>query len=150
FHLAGEMPGLVRSVPGTPFVPAEGAELHARCAEVFGIQCAGLAKRVERLPAGTPLHHRVSGRLDSTPALPGEVKTSEPIGLPRRQVRGMTMPGFGTTPRTRTNALDLMDHLGVASETVDIGGLALKAFQELGHAPFGIDCRGLDLAAFRG
>jgi NAD+ synthase (glutamine-hydrolysing) len=58
------------------------------------------------------------------------------------------MPGFGTTERTRRNALDLMDHLGVASETIDIMPLALDTFKELGHAPFGIDCRGLDVAAF--
>src|SRR4051794_18511818 len=44
FPLAGAMPGLKRFVPGTPFVPAEGPELHRRCAEIFGIQCAGLAK----------------------------------------------------------------------------------------------------------
>jgi NAD+ synthase (glutamine-hydrolysing) len=149
FPLAGEMPGLARSVTGTPFVPMEGAELHARCAEIFGIQCAGLARRVERLPAGSPLNIGVSGGLDSTLALLVAVKTCDTLGLPRRQVRGLTMPGFGTTQRTKTNALDLMAHLGVVAETIDITGLALKTFQDLGHAPFGIDCRGLDLPAFR-
>ena len=54
------------------------------------------------------------------------------------------MPGFGTTERTRTNALALMQHLGISSETIDISGLALRTFQELGHCPFGIDCRGKD------
>ena len=53
FSLADTMDGLKRQVPGTPFVPAEGAELHRRCAEIFGIQCAGLAKRIEQLPART-------------------------------------------------------------------------------------------------
>ena len=52
FALAETMDGLKREVPGTPFVPPEGPELHRRCAEIFGIQCAGLAKRIEQLPAG--------------------------------------------------------------------------------------------------
>jgi NAD+ synthase (glutamine-hydrolysing) len=147
--LAATMDGLKRAVPGTPFVPAEGPELHRRCAEIFGIQCAGLAKRIEQLPAGTPLNLGISGGLDSTLALLVAVSTCDMLGLDRRQVHGLTMPGFGTTQRTRTNALDLMQHLGVSSETIDISALALRAFQEIGHAPFGIDCRGLDVEAFR-
>src|SRR5208337_5329982 len=69
FELAPEMPGLKRFVPGSPFVPPEGPELHRRCAEIFGIQCAGLAKRIEQLPPGTPLNIGVSGGLDSTLSL---------------------------------------------------------------------------------
>ena len=71
FALAPEMPGLKRFVPGTPFVPAEGPELHRRCAEIFGIQCAGLAKRIEQLPPDTPLNIGISGGLDSTLSLAG-------------------------------------------------------------------------------
>lgn len=149
FRLAGEMTGLRRAVTGTPFVPEEGAELHARCAEIFGIQCAGLAKRVEQLPAGTPLNIGISGGLDSTLALLVTVKTCDMLGRPRASVHGLTMPGFGTTERTRTNALDLMRHLGVGAGTIDITGLALEAFRELGHRPFGIDCEGLDAGALR-
>ena len=143
------MDGLKREVPGTPFVPAEGPELHRRCAEIFGIQCAGLAKRIEQLPANTPLNLGVSGGLDSTLALLVTVTTCDMLGLDRRLIHGLTMPGFGTTQRTRTNALALMEHLGVAAETIDISELALQTFQEIGHAPFGIDCRGLDVAALR-
>jgi NAD+ synthase (glutamine-hydrolysing) len=148
-RLAGSMPALRRDVTGTPFVPEQGGELHARCAEVFGIQCAGLAKRVGQLPAGTTLNLGVSGGLDSTLALLVAAKTCDRLGLPRRLIRGLTMPGFGTTERTRTNAVDLMRHLGVEAETIDITGLALRAFQELGHAPFGVDPRGLSAAEFR-
>ncbi len=149
FDLATDMAGLRRTVVGSPFVPAEGAELHGRCAEVFGIQCAGLAKRVERLPARTSLHIGISGGLDSTLALLVAVKTCDMLGLDRRTIHGLTMPGFGTTSRTRTNALALMDHLGVRGETIEIGDLALRAFRELGHAPFGIDGGATDLATFR-
>ncbi len=70
------------------------------------------------------------------------------LGLDRRLIHGLTMPGFGTTQRTRTNALALMEHLGVAAETIDIRALALQTFKEIGHAPFGIDCDGLDMEAF--
>jgi NAD+ synthase (glutamine-hydrolysing) len=149
FRLAVAMAGLKREVVGTPFVPAEGSELHARCAEIFGIQCAGLARRVGQLPAGTPLYIGVSGGLDSTLALLVAAKTCDALGLPRATIRGLTMPGFGTSARTLTNALDLMGHLGVGNETIDITGLALRAFQELNHAPFGFDCRGMDPATFR-
>ncbi len=148
-RLSDSMEGLKRAVPGTPFVPPEGPELLLRCAEVFGIQCAGLAKRIEQLPAGTCLNIGVSGGLDSTLALLVAVTTCDMLGLNRRQVHGFTMPGFGTTARTRTNALDLMEHLGVSSGTIDISALALEAFQEMGHRPFGIDCMGLDVESFR-
>lgn len=150
FRLAGDMPGLERVVVGTPFVPAEGSELHDRCAEIFGIQCAGLAKRIEQLPAGSPLNIGISGGLDSTLAVLVAVKTCDMLGIPRRSVRGLTMPGYGTTQKTKANALALMEHLGVVSETVDISALALTTFQELRHAPFGIDCRGMDVESFRG
>jgi NAD+ synthase (glutamine-hydrolysing) len=143
------MRGLKRAVPGTPFVPPEGPELHRRCAEIFGIQCAGLAKRIEQLPPGTPLNLGVSGGLDSTLALLVTVATCDMLGVDRRKIHGLTMPGFGTTQRTRTNALALMEHLGVGSETIDISALTLQTFQEIEHAPFGIDCPGLDVAAFR-
>jgi NAD+ synthase (glutamine-hydrolysing) len=149
FSLAATMDGLKRDVPGTPFVPAEGPELHRRCAEIFGIQCAGLAKRIEQLPRNTPLNLGVSGGLDSTLALLVTVATCDMLGLDRRLIHGLTMPGFGTTGRTRTNALALMEHLGVAAETIDISALALQTFKEIGHEPFGIDCHGLDMEALR-
>ena len=149
FVLAEVMDDLKRVVVGTPFVPEEDAELQARCAEIFGIQCAGLAKRIEQLPPGTPLNIGISGGLDSTLALLVTVKTCDLLGIDRRTIRGLTMPGFGTTRKTRSNALDLMDHLGIAAETIDITDLALHAFQALDHPPFGIDCRAMEADAFR-
>jgi NAD+ synthase (glutamine-hydrolysing) len=149
FALAPAMPGLLWFVPGTPFVPAEGPELHRRCAEIFGIQCTGLAKRIEQLPPQTPLNIGISGGLDSTLSLLVAVKTCDLLGLDRRLIHGLTMPGFGTTARTKNNALDLMRHLGISSETIDIAPLALLVFREIGHAPFGLDCRSLDVEAFR-
>ncbi len=149
FALRTEMSGLERTVVGTPFVPRASAELDRRCAEIFGIQCAGLAKRIEQLPPASRLNIGISGGLDSTLALLVAVKTCDLLGSPRSRIGGLTMPGFGTTERTRRNALDLMDHLGVASMTIDIMPLALETFKELGHAPFGIDCRTMDVATFK-
>ncbi len=149
FELAPEMSGLKRFVPGSPFVPAEGPELHRRCAEIFGIQCAGLAKRIEQLPPDTSLNIGVSGGLDSTLSLLVAVKTCDLLNINRRLIHGLTMPGFGTTSRTRHNALDLMEQLGVSSDTIDIQPLALLAFQEIGHDPFGLNCRELDLKTFQ-
>jgi NAD+ synthase (glutamine-hydrolysing) len=143
------MAGLKRFVPGAPFVPPEGPELHRRCAEIFGIQCAGLAKRLEQLPPGTSLNIGVSGGLDSTLSLLVSAKTCDILEIDRRLIHGLTMPGFGTTSRTLKNALDLMDHLGVTAETIDIAPLALHAYQEIGHTPFGIDCRDMDVECFR-
>jgi NAD+ synthase (glutamine-hydrolysing) len=138
FQLAEDMPGLRRVVVGLPFVPSQGPELHRRCAEIFGIQCAGLAKRIERLPPGTPLNIGISGGLDSTLALLVAVKTCDLLGLERRRIHGLTMPGFGTTERTRTNALDLMNHLEINQDAIDIRHLALRTFRDIGHRPFGI------------
>jgi len=148
FALRDTMSGLHRRVDGTPFVPPEDGERHRRCAEIFGIQCAGLAKRVEVLPGGSTLNLGISGGLDSTLALLVAVKTCDLLGRDRRSVRGLTMPGFGTTERTRRNASDLMAHLGITAETIDIRPLALEAFRELRHRPFGIDADGLDVEAF--
>ena len=149
FPLRAAMDGLERDVVGTPFVPRANAELARRCAEIFGIQCAGLAKRVEQLSPSSRLNIGISGGLDSTLSLLVAVKTCDLLGSPRDRIAGLTMPGFGTTQRTRRNALDLMDHLGVANETIDIASLALQTFKELRHKPFGIDCGNLDVPTFQ-
>lgn len=149
-QLAGAAAGpLQRPVDGTPFVPGSSGELHRRCGEIFGIQCAGMAKRIEQLPSGVELHIGVSGGLDSTLALLAAVKTCRLLGLPPARIRGYTLPGFGTTGKTRSNALRLMELLGISSETIDICELALQSFREMGHKPFGIDCSRLDVAQLR-
>ncbi len=149
FALRSQMHGLQRFVPGTPFVPRANVECEARCAEIFGIQCAGLAKRVEQLAPGTPLNIGISGGLDSTLALLVAVKTCDRLRIERSRIHGLTLPGFGTTPKTRRNAIDLMEHLGVSADSIDISNLTLRTFQEICHAPFGIDCTGMDVSQFK-
>jgi NAD+ synthase (glutamine-hydrolysing) len=140
---------LKRHVEGTPFVPRDTADLEERCREIFAIQCAGLAKRVERLPEGSTLNIGVSGGLDSTLGLLVAVKACDRLGWPRSRVHALTMPGFGTTRRTLENASALMRHLAVTSETIDIRPLCIEAFRELGHRPFGLDVAAMDVEALQ-
>lgn len=149
-QLAGttQATGVLRKVDANPFVPRAGAELHERCAEIFGIQCAALAKRVSRLPADSPLNIGVSGGLDSTLALLVAVKTCTQQGWSVSRIQGITMPGFGTTARTLQSARTLMQHLQVSATEIDICQLCLDTYISLGHQPFGIDPRKLSLTEF--
>jgi NAD+ synthase (glutamine-hydrolysing) len=135
---------LNRKVDPHPFVPASSSELHLRCAEVFEIQCSALQKRVNQLPIDSPLVIGVSGGLDSTLALLVAVQLCDRAGWDRRRILGITMPGFGTTQRTKSNALALMQTLGIHSETIDIRESCFRVFQSLQHQPFGIDLTSLD------
>ena len=75
----------------------------------------------------------ISGGLDSTLALLVCVKTFDKLGWPRKGIVGVTMPGFGTTDRTYTNALDLMTSLGVTVREVSIKKACLQHFEDIGH-----------------
>lgn len=133
---------LQRWIDPHPFVPKSNVELDQRCSEIFEIQCAALAKRVTRLSESTPLVIGVSGGLDSTSALLVAVKMCDAVGWNRSRILGMTMPGFGTTSRTRTNAEKLMRLLGIRSETIDIRESCWRVFKSIGHRPFGLDWTG--------
>lgn len=149
FSLRQEMEGLQRTVPARPFVPGEDAERERRCAEIFGVQCAALAKRIEQLPADVPLNIGISGGLDSTLSLLVAVKMCDMLKQPRSRIHGLTMPGFGTTERTRGNALALMDHLGVTRDLIDIRPLCLDTFRAIGYRPFSIDPAAASLEEFQ-
>jgi NAD+ synthase (glutamine-hydrolysing) len=137
---------LRRSVDAHPFVPQGEEKLRERCEEIFHTQIAGLAKRLEHI-GKPPVAIGISGGLDSTLALLVTCKTMDALGVPRQRVRAITMPGFGTTNRTRTNATALMRQLGVSPAEVDIRALCLEEMRALKHQPFGIDLTGLDVPA---
>ncbi len=140
---------LARPVDGRPFVPRGEEQLSERCQDIFQTQVAGLAKRLEHI--GTPaVSIGVSGGLDSTLALLVVCKTFDLLKVPRSKIRALTMPGFGTTPRTRTNATDLMAHLQVEARSCDIRALCLDEMKLLGHAPFGVALDGLTVDTFTG
>ncbi len=133
---------LRRPIEAHPFVPQGQEQLRDRCEEIFHIQVAGLAKRLEHLGA-PPVAIGISGGLDSTLALLVACKTMDALGAPRQRILAFTMPGFGTSNRTRDNARALMRQLGVSAREVDIRPLCLEEMRVLGHRPFGIDLTGL-------
>jgi NAD+ synthase (glutamine-hydrolysing) len=91
----------------------------------------------------------VSGGLDSTHALTITCKCFDLLGLSRADIHAYTMPGFGTSERTRKNAVQLMHSLGVSASTVDIRQLCLLEMQTTDYKPFGIDLSGLSVDDFR-
>jgi len=114
-----------------PFVPS-GKQLEERCHELFSIQVHGLAKRLVH----TGCKHAVigiSGGLDSTLALLVTVKTFDKLGIPRKNIDGITMPGFGTTDRTYQNAISLIHSLGVNLREISICKAVEQHFQDIGH-----------------
>ncbi len=142
FELKSSPTLLVRLVDPHPFVPQASAELDERCAEIFEIQCAALAKRVAQLPKALPLVIGVSGGLDSTLALIVAAKMFEAMQWEKGRLIGVTMPGFGTTDQTKNNATNLMNFLGLKLETIDIRESCLRTFLDLKHRPFGISLEG--------
>ena len=138
---------LRREVEAHPFVPRGQEQLRERCEDIFHTQVAGLAKRLEHLDK-PPVVLGISGGLDSTLALLVACKTLDALAVGREHVRAFTMPGFGTTTRTRANARLLMRHLGVTAAEVDVRALCLEELKALGHPPFGIDLTGLDVEGF--
>ena len=122
---------LTRTFNPHPFVP-QGSELNSRCEEIFSIQIAGLAQRLLHTGAKTALIG-ISGGLDSTLALLVCVKTFDKLGLSRKDILGITMPGFGTTDRTYHNAIDLMNSLGVSIREISIREACIQHFKDIGH-----------------
>ncbi|MDP1601155.1 NAD(+) synthase [Phenylobacterium sp.] len=126
--------GLLRPIDRFPFVPDDPARLDKDCYEAFNIQVQGLGRRLEatkskRLVIG------VSGGLDSTHALIVAAKAFDALGKPRSDILGFTMPGFGTSEGTKSNAWALMNALGVTGEELDIRPATNQMLTELGH-PF--------------
>lgn len=122
---------LTRSFDPHPFVP-RGAELDERCEEIFSIQISGLAQRLMHTHAKTAVVG-ISGGLDSTLALLVCVKTFDKLGWDRKSIIGVTMPGFGTTDRTHTNAIDLMNSLGITVREVSIKEACIRHFKDIDH-----------------
>ena len=122
---------LTRTFKRHPFVP-QGAALNERCEEVFSIQVAGLAQRLVHTGAKTAVIG-ISGGLDSTLALLVCVKTFDKLGLSRKNIIGVTMPGFGTTNRTYHNAISLMHSLGITSREISIKEACIQHFKDINH-----------------
>lgn len=120
-----------RRIDPHPFTPS-GDHLSARCEEIFQIQVAGLMKRYVHTHSKTAIIG-ISGGLDSTLALLVTVMTFDLLKIPRNQIIGITMPGFGTTDRTYTNAVDLIHSLGISFREISIKEASALHFKDIGH-----------------
>ena len=124
---------LSRTFGKHPFVPSV-ANRDESCREIFSIQVGGLAKRWKHTKSET-LVLGISGGLDSTLALLVCVKTADKLGYDRKRITGITMPGFGTTDRTYTNAVNLMQSLGINSMEISIKDACIQHFNDIDHDP---------------
>ena len=124
---------LTRAFDQHPFIPRD-ENMQDACDEIFNIQINGLAKRLVHTNCKTAVIG-ISGGLDSTLALLVAVKTFDKLGLNRKGIVGVTMPGFGTTGRTYKNAMALMEHLGITIREIDIKDSVLQHFKDINHDP---------------
>ena len=130
---AGDL-GLRRTVERFPFVPSDAAALSQDCYEAYSIQVAGLVQRRRETGSGK-IVIGVSGGLDSTQALIVAARAVDLMGSPRSDILAFTMPGFGTSEGTKSNAWRLMRALGVSAEELDIRPAARQMLADLKH-PF--------------
>ncbi len=126
--------GSLRPNPAHPFVPSDPAIRAATCHEIFSIQSTGLAKRL-RHTGSKKVVIGISGGLDSTLALLVTVHAFDLLGLDRSGIIAPTMPGFGTTKRTRGNAEQLVAQLGATLRVIPIGPAVKQHFADIGHDP---------------
>jgi NAD+ synthase (glutamine-hydrolysing) len=133
--------GLRRPLDRFPFVPDDEARLAQDCYEAYNIQVSALEQRLRAIggPDWQPkIIIGVSGGLDSTHALLVAAKAMDRLERPRTDIIGITMPGFATSDHTKTNAVALMESLGITWEELDIRPAATQMLRDMGH-PYGLD-----------
>ena len=124
---------LWRDIDPHPFVPADPLYRADRCREIFSLQVGALSKKLTGAGKKKVILG-VSGGLDSTLALLTAVKTMDFLELPRENIYAYTLPGFGTTRRTKTNAIKLCESLGVNIEEVNITRTCQSQLKDLKHS----------------
>ncbi|MEE3445158.1 MAG: NAD(+) synthase [Prevotella sp.] len=122
---------LIREIDPHPFIPKD-SDMQASCEEILNIQVSGLIKRLYHINAQKAVIG-ISGGLDSTLALLVTVKAFDKLGLDRKGIIGITMPGFGTTDRTYQNAMKLMETLGITIREISIAKAVTQHFEDIGH-----------------
>lgn len=132
--LAADLDELSRFIGRHPFVPQDNAERSRRTAEIFAIQAAGLATRMENAKQ-QKIILGLSGGLDSTLALLVALKTFQILGLPTKNIHAFSMPGFATSGKTKSNAQKLAEAAGVSFEEIDITATVLKHFEDIQQDP---------------
>ncbi len=132
FDLALTETKLSRWVDPTPFIPHDERRRAERCELILKMQADGLAKRLEHAHAKTAVIG-ISGGLDSCLALLVAVRAMKQLGRPTSDVLAVTMPCFGTTHRTRSNAEILCDELAVSFTEIDIANTVHSHFKDIGQ-----------------
>lgn len=132
FSLEMDETALTRKFAKTPFIPSNQAERNERCHLILQMQSHGLMKRIAHTHSKTVVIG-ISGGLDSTLALLVCVMAMDLLKRPHTDIVAVTMPCFGTTKRTRSNAEILCDALGVTFREVDISKAVLQHFEDIGH-----------------
>ena len=133
FTLEVEETSLTRPVAKNPFVPADGGDRAARCQEILTLSALGLKKRLAHTGAGTAVVG-LSGGLDSTLALLITARAMAMLGRPMTDILAVTMPCFGTTSRTKSNAQVLAERMGASFQTIDIGQAVEVHFRDIDQA----------------
>ena len=124
---------LTRYVAPNPFVPADHNDRAARCQEILTLAALGLRKRLEHTHARTAVIG-LSGGLDSTLAILITKRAMDLLGRPASDILAVTMPCYGTTERTKSNAVLLAEELGATLKTVDIGDAVSVHFRDIGQS----------------
>lgn len=129
---------LTRKVAMKPFVPEHNEALSRRCEQILSLQSMGLETRLVHIH-GSKVVVGLSGGLDSTLALLVAVRAFDHLELDRRGIIAVTMPGFGTTGRTKGNATKLAEALGVSLREIPIGAAVEQHFKDIGQDPNVLD-----------
>jgi NAD+ synthase (glutamine-hydrolysing) len=129
---SGRAVGSLRPNPPLPFVPSDPRARAETCREIFSIQSTGLAKRLKHTGAKKVVLG-ISGGLDSTLALLVTAHAFDLLGLDRKGIIAPTLPGFGTTKRTRGNAEKLVEQLGASLDVIPIHDAIKQHFRDIGH-----------------
>lgn len=132
FHLTVGKTKLTRYVAPQPFVPEDKADRASRCEEILLIASLGLKQRLEHTHAKTAVVG-LSGGLDSTLAVLITMLAMKMLDRPASDVIAVTMPCFGTTARTKNNAVTLAERMGATLRTVDISASVRSHFRDIGH-----------------
>lgn len=127
-----ESEDLLRPVEKYPFAPADQSKLERMCRETFSLQTTGLAKRLRHVGTDKAVVG-VSGGLDSTLALLVCAKTFDKLGFDRKNIFAVTMPGFGTSDRTKSNAQKIAESVGATFKTMPIGKFVREGFKLIDH-----------------
>ena len=133
FSISEDITSLTRNIEKSPFVPNDVTDRAARCETILSIQARGLAQRIVKACAKSCVIG-ISGGLDSCLALIVCAKAMDILGRPRTDILGVTMPCFGTTSRTKSNAEILCTELGVNFKCVDISNSVKVHFADIGHS----------------